>query len=281
MATLESVLQSQTSAPTQGVSIIGSTTVGGVLFWLRHESTVDNGATFEVEAAGNMVFTLNGTDADTTVNTTGTIDLSTPGAGADTMGEVMDLVNQSANWVMVLLGARRASLTDNVILTVAEVDLSTQAKHNTGHYCFQDPAVVDATSEYGMPWAISGFDPSSYVKLSGGAIINPDLNCQSSLTFVNANTDWSSAGHLVLYSCSQEADGDPFKIIPVLADNTDTPLGNHVSPIHRSRIGERLIVRVVNDASGVSGATTLDASGFTTNTRGDIKPGYSLTNAAG
>lgn len=281
MATLESIGISQAVAPTQGVSIIGATTVGGVLFWLRYEGTTDSGATVEVEAAGNMVFTLDGTNADTTVNGTGTIDLSTPGAGADTMGEVMDLVNQSDNWAFVMLGGRRASLTDNVILTVAKVDLSTQAKKATGHYFFQDPAVVDATSEYGMPWAISGFDPSSYNKLKSGSITNPDLNCQSSLTWVNANTDWSAAGHLVLYSCSQEADGDPFKIIPILADNTDTPLGNHVSPIHRSRIGERLVVRVVNDASGVSGATTLDASGFTINTRGDAKPGYSLTNGAG
>ena len=281
MATLESILQSQASAPTQGVSIIGATTVGGVLFWLQYQGTTASGATVAVAAGGDMAFTTDGSTADTTVNGTGSIDLSTPAAGLDTMGELMDIINQSDNWAMVLLGARRASFTNNCILTVAAVDLSTQAKKDTGHYFFQDPAVVDGTSEYGMPWAISGFDPSSYNKLKSGSITNPDLNCQSSLTWVNANTDWSSAGHLVLYSCSQESDGDPFKIIPILADNTDTSLGNHVSPIHRSRIGERLVVRVVNDASGVSGATTLDASGFTTNTRAGIKPGYSLTNGAG
>lgn len=281
MATLESIGISQAVAPTQGASIIGATTVGGVLFWLRHEGTVANGATVAVAAGGDMTFTTDGTTLDTTVNGTGQIDLSTPAAGLDTMGELMDIINQSVNWAMVLLGARRASFTNNCILTVAEVDLSTQAKHDTGHYFFQDPAVVDGTSEYGMPWAISGFDPSSYNKLLSGSATNPDLNCQSNLTWVNANTDWSAAGHLEVYSCSQEADGDVFKIIPILADNTDTELGNHVSPIHRSRIGERLVVRVVNDASGVSGATTLDASGFTMNTRGDAKPGYSLTNGAG
>jgi hypothetical protein len=281
MATLQSILQSQASAPTQGVSIEGATTVGGPLFWLRWEGATDAGATVAVAAGGDMTFTTDGSTADTTVNATGSIDLSTPAAGVDTMGELMDVINQSANWAMVLLGARRASFTNNCILTVVAVDLSTAAKKATGHYFFQDPAVVDATSEYSIPWAISGFDPSSYNKLTAGDPTNPDLNCQSSLTWVLANTDWSASGYLALYSCSQEADGDAFHIIPTLADNTDTELGNHVTPIHRSRTGERLVVRVVNDASGVSAATILHASGYTTHTRGDIKPGYSLTNAAG
>ncbi len=279
MSTLTSVLQSQASAPTQGASIVGATTVGGPLFWIRYLGATDSGATVTVEAAGNILITTDGTTADTTVGSptlNGTFDLSTPGGAVDTMGELRDLWRQSDNWDIVLLGARRASLTNNVILTVAEVDLSTAAKKATGHFFFQDPAVVENTSEYTIPWAISGFDPASRVK-----DINPDLNCQSHLTWVLANTDWSAAGHLALYSCTQEADGDEFRIIPTLADNTDTELGNHVTPVHRSRIGERLIVRVVNDASGVSAATILHASGYTTNTRGDIKPGYSLTNAAG
>ena len=283
MATLESILLSQAAAPTQGVNIVGSTTVGGVLLWIRYEGAVGSGASFEVDAStGDYEFTTDGTTADTTIGLPtldGTIDVSD--ASANTLGELADNINSSANWSCVLLGGLRANLTANATLTVAEVVMSTQAKKNTGHYCYQDPAVVDATSEYGMAWAISGFDPSSYNKLTSGALTNPDLNCQSSLIHVIANTDWSSSGYLALYSCSQSKDGDAFKILPILADNTDTPLGNHVSPIHRSSVGERLIVRVVNDASGVSGATTLDASGFTTNTRGDIKPGYSLTNAAG
>jgi hypothetical protein len=279
MSTLTSILQSQASAPTQGVSIEGATAVGGPLFWIRYLGDTDSGASVTVEAAGNILITTDGTTADTTVGSptlNGTFDLSTPGAAVDTMGELRDLWIQSANWDIVLLGARRASLTNNVILTVAEVDLSTAAKKATGHFFFQDPAVVDASSEYPIPWAISGFHPTGHKKN-----VDPDLNCQSSLTWVLANTDWSSAGHLVLYSCTQEADGDAFTIIPVLADNTDTELGNHVTPIHRSRIGERLVVRVVNDQTGVSAATILHASGYTTNTRGDIKPGYSLTNAAG
>lgn len=279
MSTLTSILQSQASAPTQGASIVGSTTVGGPFFWIRYLGDTDSGATVTVEGTGNILITTDGTTADLTVGSptlNGTYDLSTPGAAVDTMGELRDLWIQSTNWDIVLLGARRASLTNNTVLTVAEVDLSTAAKKATGHFFFLDPAVVENTSEYAIPWAISGFDPSDQTKN-----VNPDLNCQSSLTWVLANTDWSAAGHLVLYSCTQEADGDAFTIIPVLADNTDTELGNHVTPIHRSRIGERLVVRVVNDQTGVSAATILHASGYTTNTRGDIKPGYSLTNAAG
>jgi len=279
MSTLSQLLQSQVIAPTQGASIIGATTVGGPLFWIRYLGATDSGATVAVAAGGDIAVTTDGSTADTTVGSptlNGTFDLSTPGAAVNLMGELRDLWIQSPNWDFVLLGARRASFTDNCVLTVTAVDLSTAAKKASGHFFYQDPAVVDYTSEYAIPWAISGFNPTGHVKG-----VNPDLNCQSHLTYVNANTDWSSAGYLALYSCDQENDGDAFHFIPALADNTDTPVGDHISVLHRSRMGQRLVVRVVNDSSGVSAATILHASGYTTHTRGDIKTGYSLTNAAG
>lgn len=279
MSTLASILQSQASAPTQGVSITGSATVGGPLIWIGYEGATASGATLEVEAAGNMLFTTDGTTADTTVNSTGTIDLSTPGAGADTLGEVVDLINDSANWSCILLGGLRAGLTDNAILTVTEVDMSTAAKKIAGHFLYQDPAVVLATSLYGVPWAISGFDPTTYDKLNQGSLVDPDLNNQASLTYANVTSDFSAAGRLELISCSQSVDGSAFQI--ALADNTAKEIGNYAAPIWKSRVGERLVVRVLNDQDAAANSTILNAAGYATNTRGDILNGAPLTNAAG
>ena len=279
MSTLASILQSQASAPTQGISITGSATVGGPLFWIGYQGDTDSGATVAVAAGGDMAFTTDGSTADTTVNGTGSIDLSTPAAAVDTMGELGDIINQSANWAFIFYGALRAGLTDNAILTVAAVDLSTAAKKLAGHFFFQDPAVVLATSLYGVPWAISGFDPTTYDKLEQGSLVDPDLNNQASLTYANVTSDFSAAGRLEFISCSQSADGNAFQI--ALTDNTVKEIGNYAAPIWKSKVGERLVVRVLNDQDAAANSTILNAAGYATNTRGDILNGAPLTNAAG
>lgn len=82
-------------------------------------------ASVAVASGGDMAFKADDTDgittADANVNTTGAIDLSTPAAGVDTTGEVVDLINASTGgyWLCMLNGGLRADATDNALFTLA------------------------------------------------------------------------------------------------------------------------------------------------------------------
>lgn len=52
----------------------------------------------------------------------GVFDLSTPHANCDTWGEVADLINASGSWLFIPVGVLRSDATDNVAITLAEID---------------------------------------------------------------------------------------------------------------------------------------------------------------
>ena len=77
------------------------TTDGSVALRIRWTGTAGAGATVAVDASGNIVFTKDGTNADTSVNATGTIPVSA--AAASTFGKVVGLINASSNWKCILV----------------------------------------------------------------------------------------------------------------------------------------------------------------------------------
>jgi hypothetical protein len=225
---------------TQGYHIsVATDHVQTPLMWIRYLGDTASGATLAIAAGGDMAFTTDGTTADTTVNTTGSIDLSTPAAAVDTIGEVLDMINASANWSVVLLAGLRSMSSDNVFTTVTEVDLSTAAYKTTGAYLYSDAAVTPYTSGV----AITGFDPAIYVKGD-----NPDEGCISYVDYISAYINASgSTGIVRVYSSSQSADTVLFSA--VITDATTFTYGSVTAmfPFISSKMGERLMVLAIND----------------------------------
>lgn len=85
--------------------------------------------TVEVNAGGDILFkhgALGAEAADTTVSTDGTITVA--GAAEDTFGEVVDVINLSANWEAVLVDVARSHTSTDAL----KVQAATQAKVNAG-----------------------------------------------------------------------------------------------------------------------------------------------------
>jgi hypothetical protein len=279
---VEQVLFARETAPSQGIYINGTASVGAAVAWIRYEGAVGSGATLTIDATyGDLVFTTDGTIADTTVlesgGTGGTIDVSD--ANGNTLGEVVDAVNASDNWAMVLLAGERSDISTNNFIAVAEVDMSTAAMKKTGLFLFQDPQVAPQTSLYGIAHAISAFDPANYAKGD-----DPDEGCISVVTYVNATADFTTSASIKFVNAN--LDGSEVCATIALADNTAKELGNLAAPIWRSKVGHRLIVRVLGTESvtgSSNAATKMTVAGYTIDLTGKKNPcnSYSITNASG
>lgn len=82
-------------------------------------------STVAIAAGGDMAFTTDGTTTDDSISTDGTIDLSTPAVGENTMGEVCDIIDADDNWECELVDALPSWSTDNILSTLAETDTVT------------------------------------------------------------------------------------------------------------------------------------------------------------
>ncbi len=249
--------------------------------WVKCVNSDYPDATVAVNSGGDMAFTTNGTTADTTViASTGIIDMSTPAAGYNTLGEWADTVNGSANWVGLILGGTRDMLTDGLFYTTTEAnasgvngvflygDCTDPTSSGTAYYCF----------------AVSAFDPSLITaKPSDGSTPEPDASCQSVLNYVKWLVNASTAGNALLYIYSSTQKADNLIYGPINIDNTTTTdgvLGG--PPLYKSRLGERLVIRLQSDVTMASTACTLVAQGYSIDwSAGKFLSGYVLANAAG
>lgn len=114
--------------PFKAVTVAGSVTAVHTVpaIWVRYAGTSAGTATVAIAAGGDVTFQVAGAN-DTTVNpasgafaaacgaTPGVLDLSTPAATCDTLGEVVDVINSSPNWVAWLDAALRADTSDNAL----------------------------------------------------------------------------------------------------------------------------------------------------------------------
>lgn len=101
---------------------------------VKYTGTNANGGTVTVAAGGDITFSQGAVGASTadatlecdasiaaTGSRNGIFDLSTPNAACDTLGEVVDLINnQGSNWVAVIVHGRRSDSTDNAFITLSE-----------------------------------------------------------------------------------------------------------------------------------------------------------------
>jgi hypothetical protein len=105
------------------VNVVVSADDTDVALLIRYVGS-ETSATVEVNAGGDLLFEA-AAAADTTINpaatnycgaTEGTIDLSSPETTCNSLGEVVDVINTSANWQAVIVDGLRSDTVDNVLL---------------------------------------------------------------------------------------------------------------------------------------------------------------------
>lgn len=107
-----------------------------------------NYASIAAAAGGDLTFKADNTNGTTTadpnigwttaVQTDGVIDLSTPDATMDTIGELEAWINASTDWRMMINGALRADSSDNRFFTLS----AAQAKVDAGLKLYQDEGIT-------------------------------------------------------------------------------------------------------------------------------------------
>ena len=112
-----------------------------------------------VAAGGDMTFYASDTSLTATVDpnvgwaagaatTDGVIDLSTPNANVDTMGELVDLINAYADYRAYLIGVLWDTPTDNIFDTLSATSIATD--NGLTLYLDEDSAAaVGGTNEIG------------------------------------------------------------------------------------------------------------------------------------
>jgi hypothetical protein len=159
-----------------------SNTTDQTCMLIKYRGTTAGMGTVEVAAGGDMTLKLEGS-ADTTTgeSANGIFDLSSPAAGVDTMGELVNLINTTgSNWVAVLVGCLASDLTNNTITTIS----ATNANTPLGVPLTRDAAVASATSVFSAQVAIvpPQADDNISFWLSGSPVGSP-----SGSTRVNTN----------------------------------------------------------------------------------------------
>ena len=268
MATYDQLLLASVSNGTQG-HVKASDSFP--LFRVKCINSAYPDATLAI-TSGILYFTTDGTTADTTVNTTGNIPCATPAAGLDTLGEVADVINASANWTCQILGGIR-SMGSGASGTSLFATLTEANAAGSNDLIVYGLATTVLSSVYYYCFAVSGLDNTT-------SDVDPDAGMQSIIHYLTATIDNSSAGSLKIYSSSQSADKLLYSV--ALADNTATPLGSlNGPPLWKSRLGERLVVMLYSDASLTGAAGALTVQGHTVDwSNGNFISGYGLTNAS-
>jgi len=229
------------------------------------------GGTVAVAAGGDMTLSTGpagGSAVETTVNTVasgspcgatpGVLDLSTPLATCDTLGEVVNVINKSANWRAVVRDGLFADSSDNTLITLVEI----AANGADGLALLGDHAVTFWTTKElsSEPVSIRRYIDGTRV---AGIVQNPSAGSRVVL-FQNYSKQTFAGGALSyqVFSCKDQY---PVSwtggVAQGVATETCTTLENQVGPATtvaqtwnypwalESRKGERMVVRMLNSTT--------------------------------
>lgn len=265
-------------------------------FIIWFEGSPDVAATTTV--SGNAVTFLIDAVADTSVNTTGTINFQTGGSNPPTLGEIAALVNASttgwkmqicagfasdityATAILVVLSSLNNATYDNQYAVGVNWDVSALAAYNSftaGRACIGPEA---------MGWLLGGARRSQIVARPVDAnpaqedfsIVWQPNNWQNALgTFTGTvgNAGSNATGILRVYSADQ---ADTVSTATLLytdtgfTDDTARTLGSD-SLLAISKPGQRLVIRLIGNAA-------LDASAITATGYCDPNPSLSSGSAS-
>jgi len=258
----------QTGYPVSGH--VGSDTAGSVAMLIKYVGTAAASATTDVAVAagGDMTFRVAGV-ASTTINsaavcgaTAGTLDLSTPAATCDTLGEVVDVINATSDWRAVLVGALRTDSSDNTLTTFA-VAAAMKAE---GVAVYFDSAVSLTTSIALIPDNCKT-DIRCFMSPQGRLQQNPDGGTQTDVRWVEGYATYATTGTFNIYSvkASNQAGTSAQTITTLWSEAAGASTVNKQLTAFqylglKGKPNERVIVRITT--TGASSAFILHAYGL-------------------
>jgi len=204
------------------------------------------------DATGDIAFVVDGS-ADTTIqvgSTAGTIDVSD--TDADTLGEVIDVINASPNWRAIMKHALRADSADDTLLTMAASDAKAGALS----------IYKDTTAALNVAIALTEQDVVA--NLTG------DQDTFSKVWGIDATSTYASGTSTIeVYACVVDKYGvthSETKIYSAAGGNTTVKesisFGDAgLKPLDRD-LGYKLLVRLVNSVAMASTALQIDATKF-------------------
>lgn len=263
-------LASIVSAQTPVSGHVSSDTAGSVAMLIKYIGTAAASATTDVAVAagGDMTFRVAGV-ASTTINsgavcgvTAGTLDLSTPAGTCDTLGEVVDVINATADWRAVLVGALRTDSSDNTLTTFAVAS----AMRAEGLPLYFDSAVSLTTSIALIPDNCRT-DIRCFMSPRGLLKENPNGGTQTDVRWIEGYSTFATTGTFNVYSVKESNKaGTGSSVISTLhsevtgATGTNKQLSQFQNYPLIGKPHEKVIVRITD--TGASSAFNLHAYGF-------------------
>lgn len=197
----------------------------------------------------------------------GVFDLSTPHANCDTWGEVADLINASGSWIFIPVGVLRSDATDNVAITLSEIDATTKK----GIGLLKDSTVaLNFTIQLGgedkdASWYSTQVNPTSSTR---GFKINPEPFKESVFRLIDYVTTVTTGGASTIsvvcatekFAVSTYAWTETARTIWSSAGGATTVQFTKTFPFLECNPGERMLVR--NTATTTLTAATAFASGY-------------------
>jgi hypothetical protein len=264
-------LLASTSFAQQSVSKhVTSDTAGTVAMLVKYVGASVSATTdVAVAAGGDMTFRVAGA-ADTAVNTVaagslcgatpGTLDLSSPAATCNSMGEVVDVINASGTWIAVLVDSVRTDLTDNILQT-RSVTAGVDAR---GVPLYIDSSVALYAGGALIP-AGCETDIRCFATPNNKLLENPVGGTQTAVRFLEGFSTWNTTNNFVILSVksSNKAAGSENVLTLFTAAAGATGTNAVAVPLTAAAVvgrpHDKVIVRVVSTSTG--SAFTVHATG--------------------
>lgn len=216
-------------------------------------------ASIAVNSDGDIALTTDGTTADTTLGLAdvGTIDVSD--TSTDTVGEILDDFNSSANWQAIMLGGLRDDIGTDAIYTTSE---TTDCCKNEGVVLLADPAIAMRTSVYGniaMPITANKFGKGNTVvhDYDYGGYINQLYYLDCNLTYA------SGTAYIDIYECDDMNNTDTLIArLPAAATTVQKTWGTGEFPLISASRGKRLVVRPQGTAAFTAAYITITGRSY-------------------
>lgn len=251
---------------------LASDTAGSVAMLVKYVGTSTSATTdVAVAAGGDMTFRVAGA-ADPAVNTVaagslcgatpGTLDLSTPAATCDTLGEVVDVINASGTWIAVLVDALPTDLSDNTLFTRSVT--SGVVAEGVPLY-FDSPVSLHASLAL-LPTGCQT-NIRCFTTPNNKLLENPFGGTQTFLKYLQGQSAFATTSTWLCYSVkvSNKTPGTSTSVVTQIFQAAtgatgvaSVPIGLTGAPIF-SKPHEKLIVRILN--TGASSAFVINVNG--------------------
>lgn len=199
----------------------------------------------------------------------GVFDLSTPHANCNTWGEVADILNASGSWVFIPIGVERDDVTDNVAITLSEIDATGRKgiallRDTTISLNFTTPLLPAGCETDASCWGTET-NPTSSTR---GFKLNPDPFKNSIYRLIDyATTATTNGASTITVDCTKNtftgtsyAWNETKRTIWSSAGGATTAEFTKVFPFLECGPGEKMIVR--NSCTTTFTAATAAAAGY-------------------